>query len=182
MVLEKTWESLGLQEIKPVNPKGCQSWIDIGRTNVEVPKCWLPDVKNWLIRKDPDAGKDWRQEEKGATEDDGITESMDMSLSKLWGLVMDREAWRAAVHVVAKSPTWLSDWTELNLTLLIKKKEFYYAVSTSSIWKAYKEKIVLYVYIIALAFSGESMKGFIFKCNTVVQSHAYHSFLIEMIL
>ena len=90
---------------------------------------------------------------------DGITESMDMSFTKLRVLVMDREAWRAAVHVVAKSPTRLSDWTELNLTLLIKKKEFYYAVFTNNIWKAYKEKIVLYVYIITHDFSGESMKG-----------------------
>ena len=72
VVLEKTLESpLNCKEIKPVNPKGNQSWIFIGRTDAEAeaPKLWPPDVKSWLIRKDPDAGKDWRQEEKGTTEE-----------------------------------------------------------------------------------------------------------------
>ena len=71
VVLENTLESLG-QEIKPVNPKGNKSWIFLGRTDAEAetPKLWPPDAKNWLIGKDPDAGKDWRQEEKTMTEDE----------------------------------------------------------------------------------------------------------------
>ena len=119
LVLEKTLESpLDYKEIQPVHPKGDQSWVFIGRTGVEAetPVLWPPDVKNWLIWKDPDDGKDWGQEEKGTTEDEmvDIIDSMDMSLGGLQELVIDREAWRAAIHGVAKSQTRLSDWTELN--------------------------------------------------------------------
>ena len=72
-MLEKTLESpLDCKEIQPVHPKGDQSWMFIGRTDAkaEAPILWPPDAKNWLIWKDPDAGKDWRQEEKGTTEDE----------------------------------------------------------------------------------------------------------------
>ena len=75
VVLEKTLESpLGCKEIQPINPKGSQSWIFIGRTDgeAEAPILWPPDGKNWFIGKDPDAGKDWRQEEKGMTEDEMV--------------------------------------------------------------------------------------------------------------
>ena len=73
--VEETLESpLDYKEIQPVNPKGNQSWIFIGRTDTEAetPILWPPDVKNWLIGKDPDAGKDWRQEDKGMSEDEMV--------------------------------------------------------------------------------------------------------------
>ena len=115
---EKTLESpLDCKEIKAVSPKGNQPWLFIGRTDAEAPILWSPDGKNWLIGKDSDAGKDWRQEEKETREDKmvGWHHQLDghKSLSELQEMVMNREAWRAVIHGVAKSRTWLSNWTEL---------------------------------------------------------------------
>ena len=101
-----------------------RQWVFIGRTDVEAdtPILWLPDSKIWLIWKDPDAGKDWRQEEKGTTEDKMVGWHHRINgrwiLSRFWELVMDMEAWHAVVHGVSKSQTRLSDWTELNCTEL----------------------------------------------------------------
>ena len=126
VVLEKTLESpLDYKEIKPVNPKGNHSWIFIGRTDAEAeaPVIWPPDVRRQFFQKDPDAGKDWRQEEEGTTEDevDCILDSMDMSLSKCPELMMDRKCcspWGCKESDMTEPPNW-TEWQTWKLYLCV---------------------------------------------------------------
>ena len=134
MVLEKTLESpLDYKEIQPVHPKGGWSWVFIGRTDVEAetPILWPPDAKSWLIGKDPDAGKDWRQEEKDNRGQDGWMASLTQwtwvwaNSRRCW---RTKEPWHASVRGVANSPTWLSDWTQQGASCLAITITFYVPV------------------------------------------------------
>ena len=127
MVLEKTLESsLNCKAFKPVNPKGNQSWMFIGKTDAEAetPILWPPDMKSGLIWKDPDAGKDWRWEEMGTTEDEMVRwhhwlNGHEFELTP--GLVMDREAWCTAVHGSERiGHDWATElnWSESNFDLV----------------------------------------------------------------
>ena len=138
MVLEKTLESpLDSKEIQPVNPKGNQSWILIGRTDVEAETLILlpPDVKNWLIWKDPDAGKDWWQEEKGTIEDEMVgwhhrLNGHEFAQAPRVGDGLRNLVWCSLWHCKESDMTELLNWTELNWHYFAEK-----GPSSQSYWR-----------------------------------------------
>ena len=133
VVLEKTLENPLDSKIKPVNPEGNQSWIFIGRTDAEALTLWLPDVKNWLIGKDPNVGKDWRQEERGMTKEEmvGWHHWLYAHAFEQAPVVGDEQGslacWSPWGPKESDMPEWLN-WTELN---------FGERVLLSSSWNVY---------------------------------------------
>ena len=128
-VREDSWDSLGMKGDQTSQSSRKSVLTFIGRTDAEAeaPVLWPPDMKSRLTGKDPDAGKDWRQDEKGATDDEMVGwhhQLKDLSLSKLQEMVKDRGAWCAAVHGVPKSQTGLCDWTTTQVWILMAVTEF----------------------------------------------------------
>ena len=175
VVLEKTLESpLDFKEINPVHPKGNQSWIFIGRTDAEAETSilWPPGVKNWLIWKDPDAEKDWRQEEKGTTEDEmvGWHHRLDgHEFEQAPGVGDGQGGLGAAVPGVTKSQTGLNEWTELNIivwSLNIITHNFEEKSGINAIHFEYYKHFVLNQSLVT--------GWIIFLCNSVVKNPAKH--------
>ena len=147
VVLEKTLESpLDCKEIQPVHPKGDQSWVFFGRTDAEAetPVLWPPHAKSWLIWKDPDAGKDWGQKEKG--DDRGWDGWMASPTQWTW-VWMDSGSWwwtgRPGMlrFMGSQSQKWLSNWTELNWTMVRKlycNKAFFLICQTAKLYALLK--------------------------------------------
>ena len=176
VILEKILESpLDSKEIKPVNSKENQTWIVIGSTDAEAETLilWPPDEKNWLIWKDPDVGKGWGQEEKWVTEDEMIGWHHQLSgheFEQTQEVVRNREAWHAPVHGVAKSQTWLSNWTELRLSgssvhEILQARTLEWVVSfVSNVWnRTVKMKSLSLIWLLATpwtaAYQGSSIHG-----------------------
>ena len=141
MVLENTLESPLDSKIKPVNPKGNQSWIFIGRTDAEneAPILWPPDAKNWLTGKDPDAGKDWRQEEKGTTEDemvgwhhwlDGHESEQALGVGDGQGSLACYSPWGCKELDMTE---WLN-WTELKANIPVWHEEPFFSLYTLNLF------------------------------------------------
>ena len=173
VVLEKTLESLlDCKEIQPVHSEGDQSWVFIGRTDAEAetPILWPSHAKSWL-GKDSDAGRDGGRRKRGRQRMrwlDGITDSTDVSLSELRELVMDREAWCAVIHGVAKSRTRQSDWAELNWT--VSRQDLHLARLPFS-WFCFSEFLFYYLFIYMVELGLRAHRVFpvacgIFSCST----------------